>query len=114
MIKLQMVPSFLLVAIGLLDCLTTVIGVSFSGASELNPVMAGIINTNVGVFLAVKIGATIIIALTYIFASKILMQSSSQNSKLFKLSSALIKIGYGGIITFFCLVVVNNLVILLT
>ena len=113
MIKLQMIPSFLLVTMGLLDCLTTVIGVSFSGASELNPIMAGIINTNIGAFLAVKISATMIIALTFVLAIKILMQSPTQTSKIFKLSSALLKAGYGCIIAFFSLVVINNLVVLL-
>lgn len=113
MIKLQMVPSFLLLAMGLADCLTTVLGVSFSGASELNPVMAGVVNTNVGAFVAVKIAATIIIALTYVFASRMLTHSPTQTSKLFKFSTIVLKVGYGGIIAFFCLVVVNNLAILL-
>jgi hypothetical protein len=113
MIKLQIVPSFLLLAMGLADCLTTVLGVSFSGASELNPVMAGVVNTNIGAFVAVKIAATIIIALTYVFASKLLTHSPTQNSKLFKFSNVILKVGYGGIIAFFCLVVINNLAILL-
>ena len=39
---------------GTIDCVTTVIGVLYSGAKELNPFMAGIVNSNVGVFLAVK------------------------------------------------------------
>jgi membrane protein DedA with SNARE-associated domain len=113
MIKLQMVPSFLLVAVGLADCLTTVLGVSFSGASELNPVMAGVVNTNIGAFVAVKIAATIIIALTYVLASKMLKHSPTQTSKLFKFSNVILKVGYGGIIAFFCVVVINNLAILL-
>ena len=113
MIKLQMVPSFLLVAMGLADCLTTVLGVSFSGASELNPVMAGVVNTNIGAFVAIKIAATITIALTYVLASKMLTHSPTQTSKLFKFSNVILKVGYGGIIAFFCVVVMNNLAILL-
>jgi hypothetical protein len=113
MIKLQMVPSFLLVAMGLADCLTTVLGVSFSGASELNPIMAGVVNTNIGAFVAVKIVATITIALTYGIASKMLTHSPTQTSKLFKFSNVVLKVGYGGIIAFFCLVVMNNIAILL-
>ena len=113
MIKLQMVPSFLLVAMGLADCLTTVLGVSFSGASELNPVMAGVVNTNIEAFVAVKIAASIIIALTYVLASKMLTHSPTETSKLFKFSNVVLKIGYGGILAFFCVVVLNNLVVLL-
>ena len=114
MIKFHMIPSFLLVAMGLADCLTTVLGVSYSGASELNPVMAGVVNTNIGAFVALKIAATVIIALTYVLASKMLTYSPTQTSKLFKFSNVILKVGYGGIIAFFCLVVVNNTVILLT
>ena len=113
MIRLQMLPSFLLVAVGLADCLTTVLGVSFSGASELNPVMAGVVNTNIGAFVAIKIAATITIALTYVLASKMLTYSPTQTSKLFKFSNVILKVGYGGIIAFFCVVVINNLAILL-
>jgi hypothetical protein len=113
MIKLQMVPTFLLVAMGLADCLTTAIGVSCSGASELNPIMAGMVYNNIGAFLAVKIAATIIVALSYVFAKKILTYNTTQTSKINKFSSAMLKITYGGIIAFFCIVLVNNLAVLL-
>jgi hypothetical protein len=113
MIKLKMVPSFLLIVMGLADCLTTVLGVSFSGASELNPVMAGVVNTNIGAFVAIKIAATITIALTYVLASKMLTNNPTQTSKLFKFSNIILKVGYGSIIAFFCVVVMNNLAILL-
>ena len=113
MIKVQMVPSFLLVAMGLIDCLTTVVGISFSRASELNPVMAGVVSTNIGAFIAIKIATSIAIALTYLIAHKMLMTYPNKTSRGFKLSSAVLKIGYGGIIAFFCAVVINNLVILL-
>ena len=113
MIKLQMVPSFLLVAMGLVDCLTTVIGISLSHASELNPFMAGVVSTNIGAFIALKIATSLIIASTYLIAHKILTSTSNKTSLGFKLSSVILKIVYGGIIAFFCVVVINNLVVLL-
>jgi membrane protein DedA with SNARE-associated domain len=113
MIKTEAIPSFLLVLMGTIDCLTTVIGVVYSGASELNPIMAGIVSTNIGAFLAVKILGTILIALTYVIANKALMKSQNKTTKSFKISCKLLKVGYGGIITFLCIVVANNLIILL-
>ena len=57
MIKGEVIPGFLLVLMGSIDCLTTVIGVMYSGAVELNPFMAGVVNTGIGAFLAIKIAA---------------------------------------------------------
>jgi membrane protein DedA with SNARE-associated domain len=98
---------------GTIDCLTTVIGVVYSGAKELNPFMAGIVSTNIGAFLAVKIAATILIASTYILANKTLIKTPNKTSKSFKYSSKFLKIAYAGILTFMIIVVANNLLILL-
>jgi hypothetical protein len=113
MIKTKMIPSFLLILMGSIDCLTTVIGVLYSGASELNPLMAGIVSTNIGAFLVVKLGATMVIALTYILTNKILMRSQNKSTMSFKVSCKVLKVGYAGIIAFLCIVVANNLLILL-
>ena len=58
MLKREIIPSLLLILMGAIDCVTTVIGVLYSGAKELNPFMAGIVSTNIGAFLVVKIAAT--------------------------------------------------------
>ncbi|MGA3061255.1 MAG: DUF5658 family protein [Candidatus Bathyarchaeia archaeon] len=113
MLKTQAIPTFLLILMGTIDCLTTVIGVVYSGAKELNPFMAGIVSTNIGAFLAVKIAATILIASTYILANKTLIKTPNKTSKSFKYSSKFLKIAYAGILTFMIIVVANNLLILL-
>ena len=113
MLKTEVIPSFLLIFMGSIDCLTTVIGVLYSGATELNPFMAGIVSTNIGAFLVVKIAATLLIAFTYILANRTLMKTQNKSSKSFKYSSKFLKVAYAGIMVFMVIVVANNLLILL-
>lgn len=111
--KAEIIASLLLVLMGTIDCITTVIGVLFSGATELNPFMAGIVSTNIGAFLVVKIMATVLIACTYLCANKILMGSQNQTTRSFKISFRLLRFAYFGIVGFLFIVVANNLIILL-
>jgi hypothetical protein len=113
MIKTQVIPGLLIIVMGLIDCVTTVIGVLYSGATELNPFMAGIVNSNIGAFLVVKIAATMLVASAYIVANKTLMSSANKTAKSFKFTSKVLKVGYAGIIIFLCITVINNLIILL-
>ena len=114
MLKTEAIPSLLLILMGSIDCLTTVMGVLYSGAKELNPFMAGIVSTNIGAFLAVKIAATLSIAFTYILANRTLIKTPNKSSKSFKYSSKFLKVAYAGIMVFMIVVVANNLLILLT
>jgi membrane protein DedA with SNARE-associated domain len=112
MLKTELLPSVLLIIMGSLDCFTTVIGITFAGAKELNPFMAGIVNSNIGAFLAIKIVATFIVAFSYIVARQVI-STADKKTKIFQYSSKLIKIVYVGLLAFLVLVVVNNLLILL-
>ncbi|MGD0070138.1 MAG: DUF5658 family protein [Candidatus Bathyarchaeia archaeon] len=113
MLKTEVFPSFLLIFMGSIDCLTTVIGVLYFGAAELNPFLAGIVSTNIGAFLVVKLAATILIAFTYILANKTLMKTQNKSTKSFKYSCKFLKVAYAGILAFLVIVVANNLIILL-
>jgi hypothetical protein len=113
MLKREIFPSFLLIIMGSIDCLTTVIGILYSGASEVNPLMAGIVNTNIGAFLVVKLAATMLIAFSYILANKILNKTQNKTSKSYKYSCKLLKVGYVGTVVFLFIVVTNNLLIIL-
>ncbi len=113
MLRRESLTSFLLVLMGSIDCLTTVIGVLYFGAVELNPFMAGIVSTNIGAFLVVKLAATILIAFTYILANKTLMKTQNKSTKSFKYSCKFLKVAYAGILAFLVIVVANNLIILL-
>jgi hypothetical protein len=111
--KTEAITSLLLILMGTIDCITTIIGVSYSGASELNPVLAGIVSTNIGGFLILKIAATAIIAFTYLFANRIIMKTENKATRSFKFSYRCIKVSYVGILAFMVIVVANNLIILL-
>jgi len=113
MLKKEVIPSLLLIVMGAIDCLTTIIGVLYSGAKELNPFLAGIVSTNIGAFLVVKIAATMFIAFAYVLANRTLIKTPNKTSRSFKYSYRVLKIGYAGILVFMGIVVANNLLILL-
>ena len=112
-LKSDIFPSFILILMGSIDCLTTVIGVLYFGAAELNPLMAGIISNNIVAFLALKISATFLIGFTYILAKRSLNRTLNKESKSFKYSNRLLKVTYTGLMVFLFIVIVNNLTILL-
>jgi hypothetical protein len=107
-------PSFLLMLLGSIDCLTTVIGVLYYGAVELNHFLTGIVHTNIPAFLALKLSATVSIGFTCFLAKKTLNKASDRTSKSYKYSSWLMKAAYTGLTVFLILVVVNNLTIFLS
>ena len=111
--RIEVITSVLLVLMGIIDCVTTVIGVMFSGASEANPIMSGIVSSNIDAFMVIKIVATAFTAFTYLYANKLLMKSSNKAAKSFKVSRNLLNICYIGIIGFLFVVITNNLSILL-
>jgi hypothetical protein len=113
MLRKEVIPSLLIILIGSIDCVTTVIGVFYSGDKELNPLMASIVNTGIGTFLIVKIGATILIALTYIFARQVLNRMPDKNGRAFRYSFKFLTFAYAGLLCYLFLAVANNLLVLI-
>jgi hypothetical protein len=107
-----MLPSAILVLMGTIDCITTVIGVLYFGAVEINPFLSGIVN-NIPLFLVVKLSASLCIGGTYLLANAILNQTSDKTTRAFKYSSIGMKVAYAGVVIFLSLVVLNNLSVLL-
>ncbi len=97
---------------GTIDCLTTVIGITFRGAAELNPILAGIV-TNIPAFMILKLSATLCIAGTYILANKTLNRTSDKTTRTFRYSSCGMKVAYVGLVLFLAIVVINNFTVLL-
>jgi len=108
----SMLPSFLLVLMGSIDCITTVVGVLYFGANELNPFLASIVS-NIPLFMTLKLSATVCIGGTYILANKILNSASNKTSKSFRYSSYSLKAAYTGLVIFLSTVVLNNLTVLI-
>lgn len=107
------VSSLFLIFMGSLDCLTTVVGTLFFGAQELNPLIAGLVNSDIVAFVVVKLAVTAGVALIFIVAEKTLMQSEDKKSRSFKIAYNSLKTAYFGIILFLAVVVLNNLFVLL-
>ena len=59
MIKKSLLFFSMLVLVGFFDWLTTVVGVAFFGASETNPLLFGLLSSNMVLFSAVKLFAVV-------------------------------------------------------
>lgn len=97
---------------GSMDCATTTIGILYFGAVELNPFLTGIVNTNLMVFIAIKLTATVFITLIFRQADKLLMQTQNKNSRAFTWTRHLIIAAYIGLMLFLLIVVTNNVIVL--
>ena len=113
-LKSEVFSSLFIILLGSIDCVTTVIGVSYFGAAELNPLMTGIVSSNILAFLALKISATFLIGFTYILAKRTLNKTMDKSTKGYKYSNWLMKGAYTGLTVFLIITVINNLTVLLT
>jgi hypothetical protein len=59
MIKKSWLFFSALVLVGFLDWLTTIVGVAFFGATETNPLLVGLVSSNMVLFSAVKLFAVV-------------------------------------------------------
>lgn len=112
-LKSQVFPSFFIMLLGSIDCLTTVIGVLYFGAAELNPFLTGIISASIWAFLALKVSATFFIGFTFIMAHRMLNKTPDKTTKSYRYSSKIMKAACAGLMVFLIVVVANNLIILL-
>ena len=112
-IKTNVLPSFVLVLMGTMDCLTTVIGVIYFGAAELNPILSGVVHSSILAFMVLKLTATLCIAGTYILAKKMLNKTTDKTTKSFRFSNIFVKSAYAGLVVFLLMVVANNLIVML-
>lgn len=108
--KIRTYPTLLLALMGSMDCITTVIGILYFGAVELNPFIAGVVSTNLPAFVILKLTTTVFVCLIFIQAEKILMKT--QNTKAFSGTQAILEVGYVGVIVFLAVVVTNNAIML--
>jgi hypothetical protein len=112
-VKANILPSFVLLLMGTMDCVTTVIGVLFYGATETNPIMVGVINSNIAVFTVLKLTATFCIAGTYTLSKIMLDRTVDKSTRSFRIGNVFVKAIFASIAIFLIVVVVNNFVILM-
>ena len=106
-------PSLFLILMGSMDCLTTVIGVLYFGTVELNPLIAGLVNSNIGIFVVIKLSVTVMAAIVFILAERMLSKLPDHTSKSFLNTQKVLKIAYIGIVLFLVIVVANNILVIL-
>ena len=112
MMKIRTYPTLLLALMGSMDCITTVIGILYFGAVELNPFIAGVVSTNLPAFVVLKLTTTVSVCLIFVQAEKILMKTRDKSTKAFSWTHKLLKVAYAGVIVFLVVVVVNNAIVL--
>jgi hypothetical protein len=112
MMKISGYPTLVLALMGSMDCVTTVIGILYFGAVELNPFIAGVVSTNLPAFVILKLTTTVFVCLILIQAEKILMRSENKTTKAFQWTHKLLRVAYIGMIAFMVVVVANNLYVL--
>ena len=112
MMKTRTYP-LLLVLMGSMDCITTVIGIMFCSAVELNPILSGVVSTNLSVFVFLKLTTTVALCLIFFQAERILMRAENKTTRAFSYTRKLLKIAYVGVILFMTVVVANNIMVLL-
>jgi hypothetical protein len=113
-VKTNILPSFVLLLMGTMDCVTTIIGVLFFGATETNPVLVGVVNSNIAVFTVLKLTATFCIAGTYILSKSMLDRTVDKTTHSFRISNVFVKATYAGLVLFLIAVVANNFLVLMT
>ncbi len=95
-----------------MDCLTTVIGTLYYGTRELNPVLAGLVSSNLPAFVILKLTVTVSVGLIFILAQKTLMKSPNKNSCSFKIALQMTENRLFQHNIFLAIVVANNLLVL--
>lgn len=112
MFVIKYVSGLLLIMMGSLDCLTTVVGSLFFGTSELNPVIVGLVSSNLPAFVAIKLAVTVCVGAIFVFAERKLLANADKNILAFKIAHNTLRASYVGIVLFLAFVVANNIVVI--
>ena len=112
MFRLREFPSLILVLMGSLDCVTSVIGIAYFGAVELNPLLTNLVSTNLPVFVVLKVVTSVLVSLIFIQASKMLYSAKNKDSFGFRWTRRILIIAYIGVLSFLTVVVANNVIVL--
>jgi hypothetical protein len=71
MLKKELVFFSAIITVGFLDWLTTVTGVLFTGATEVNPLLSGLTRSSMLLFSLVKLSAVVLIGFAFYKAAAI-------------------------------------------
>ena len=105
MVKKEVLFCITLVLIGTVDWLTTIVGVVFFGATETNPLLAGLAQSNMLIFSFVKLLAVTLAGLVF-YKAETKVRISNQASPFAK---NLLNSGYIISLLTFTVLVANNI-----
>jgi Domain of unknown function (DUF5658) len=105
MVKREILFCTTLIFIGTLDFLTTIVGIEFFGATETNFLLAGLTQTNILLFSAVKITAITLTALLFYKAET----KAKITNQISPIAKKFLKSGYATCLLVLSFVVLNNL-----
>jgi hypothetical protein len=106
MLKKELLFGFALILMGMLDWVTTVTGTLWFGAVEINPLFAGLTQTNILLFSVVKLAAVVLTGCLFYKADKIAEMVKS-NSHLGK---RVLESGYAIALAALTIAVTNNII----
>lgn len=112
MSETRYVASLMLVLMGSMDCLTTVVGTVYFGAQELNPLVAGLIYTDLHAFVFVKLAVTVGVAAVFVWIERTLRRTAAYD-KSFSVVHRTFKVTSIVMVAFLSIVVANNVIVLL-
>jgi hypothetical protein len=72
------------------------------------PLIAGLVNSNLAVFVTIKMSVTVCVGLVLVLAERFLIKSKDLDIKSNKTAHNALSIAYASIIIFFTLVVLSN------
>lgn len=101
--------GLILIFLGILDWLTTLLGVHYLGAVELNPLFAGVLSSNVLVFSVIKLAAAVLVGVLFYkgYAFEKAQGINSRSGKFF------LESGYFASLTTLIAVVANNIMVVI-
>ena len=103
--------SLALVVAGMLDLVTTIVGIVFFGAVESNPFVASIAGASLPAFTAVKIATTACLGFLFYKGEHLLLAVQDKATRSFKCTNVLLKGACVAATGFLLFAVVNNLVV---
>jgi hypothetical protein len=106
------IPSLAIMFAGSMDCLTTIVGISYFGASEANPAIANIANTNISAFTIIKLAAIITVGLLFLGANKVMQGTVDKTAKSFKWTQTTLKVAEVALTALLVTAVVNNVLVI--
>ena len=113
MYKATFALGVLLLLLGYIDCLTTVIGTTFLGCTELNPLIHELVHTNIATFVLIKLVSCLVVAGIVIGVDNILGRYRWASNFVLVAQKA-IRVAYTCMLGFTALVVMNNIFIIIT